>query len=149
MNLIQLNLIVSIFTKNFKLKKKKPDSVVWDETKEFYFSKILPYSSSLSGPIIKVPNVDAFKKKGVDKVSKLFQAELSDIQSKIKTFVTTISDTELVYSSEIKFEPIVGETYYLYEGESKNFLSLIEPSQWNKKYIGTFRLNGDYKWERK
>ena len=113
------------------MKKKKPDSVVWDENNEFYFAKILPYSSSLSGPIIKVPNVDAFKKKGVDKVSKLFQAELSDLQS------------------EIKFEPIVGETYYLYEGENKNFLSLIEPSQWNKKYLGTFRLNGDYKWERK
>ncbi len=131
------------------MKKKKPDSVVWDETKELYFAKILPYSSSLSGPIIKVPNVDAFKKKGVDKVSKLFQAELSDLQSKIKTFVTTVSDTELIYNSEIKFEPIVGETYYLYEGENKNFLSLIEPSQWNKKYLGTFRLNGDYKWERK
>ena len=131
------------------MKKKKPDSVVWDENNEFYFAKILPYSSSLSGPIIKVPNVDAFKKKGVDKVSKLFQAELSDLQSKIKTFVTTVSDTELIYNSEIKFEPIVGETYYLYEGENKNFLSLIEPSQWNKKYLGTFRLNGDYKWERK
>lgn len=130
------------------MKKKKPDSVVWDENKEFYFAKILPYSSSLNGPIIKVPNVDAFKKKGVDKVSKLFQAELFDLQSKIKTFVTTVSDTELIYNSEIKFEPIVGETYYLYEGENKNFLSLIEPSQWNKKYLGAFRLNGDYKWER-
>ena len=84
----------------------------------------------------------------VDKVSKLFQAELFDLQSKIKTFVTTVSDTELIYNSEIKFEPIVGETYYLYEGENKNFLSLIEPSQWNKKYLGAFRLNGDYKWER-
>ena len=72
------------------MKKKKPDSVVWDENNEFYFAKILPYSSSLSVPIIKVPNVDAFKKKGVDKVSKLFQAELSDLQSKIKTFVKTI-----------------------------------------------------------
>ena len=131
------------------MKKKKPDSIVWDNTNDSYFAKILPYSSSLSGPIIKVPNVDAFKKRSVDKVSKLFRAELSDLQAKIESFVSIVSDTELVYNSEIKFEPIVGETYYLYEGKNKNFLSLIEPSLWSKKHLGTFRLNGDFKWERK
>jgi hypothetical protein len=49
------------------LKEKKPDAVVWDETNESYIAKLLPYASSISGPIIEVPNVDAFKKKGVDK----------------------------------------------------------------------------------
>ena len=72
------------------MKKKKSDSVVWDDSNNKYFAKILPYSSSLSGPIIKVPNVDAFKKRGVDKVSKLFRAELSDLQSKIESFVSSL-----------------------------------------------------------
>ena len=85
------------------MKKKKPDSIVWDNTNDSYFAKILPYSSSLSGPIIRVPNVDAFKKRSVDKVSKLFRAELSDLQAKIESFVSIVSDTELVYNSEIKF----------------------------------------------
>ena len=67
-----------------KMKKKKPDAVVWDENEQSYFAKLLPYASSLSGPIIEVPNIDAFKKKGVDKVSKQFQAELNDLQEKIK-----------------------------------------------------------------
>ena len=47
----------------YHLKEKKPDAVVWDETQESYIAKLLPYASSLSGPIIEVPNVDAFKKK--------------------------------------------------------------------------------------
>ena len=64
------------------MKKKKPDSIVWDNTNDSYFAKILPYSTSLGGPIIKVPNVDAFKR-SVDKVSKLFRAELSDLQEKL------------------------------------------------------------------
>ena len=104
------------------MKEKKPDAVVWDETGQSYFAKLLPYASSLSGPIIDVPNVDAFKKKGVDKVSKQFQAELADLQSKIKDFVNLASDTQMVYSAKFKFEPIVGETYHLYEGEKESFL---------------------------
>ena len=125
-----------------------PDAVVWDETHETYFAKLLPYASSLSGPIIEVPNVDAFKKKGVEKVSKQFQAELTDLQEKIKSFVSLAADTQQVYNAHFKFEPIVGETYYLYQGLNNTFLSLIEPSQWKQEHLGTFRLNSDYKWER-
>ena len=130
------------------MKEKKPDAVVWDETQEAYIAKLLPYASSLSGPIIDVPNVDAFKKKGVDKVSKQFQAELTDLQEKIKSFVSLAADTQQVYNAHFKFEPIVGETYYLYQGLNNTFLSLIEPSQWKQEHLGTFRLNSDYKWER-
>ena len=122
--------------------------MVWEETHETYFAKLLPYASSLSGPIIEVPNVDAFKKKGVDKVSKQFQAELTDLQEKIKSFVSLAADTQQVYNAHFKFEPIVGETYYLYQGLNNTFLSLIEPSQWRQEHLGTFRLNSDYKWER-
>lgn len=128
---------------------KKPDGVAWDEESQSYIAKLLPYATSNSSPVIHVPNVDAFKKKGVDKVSKQFQAEFEDLQSKIKAFVNLASDTQQVYSAKFKFEPIVGERYHLYEGKGgEQFLSLISPDAWDKKHLGTFRLNGDYKWER-
>lgn len=128
---------------------KKPDGVAWSEDEEAYVSKLLPYATSTSGPVIHVPNVDAFKKKGVDKVSKQFEAELADLQSKIKSFVTLAADTQKVYSAKFKFEPIVGESYHLYAAENgEHFLSLIAPADWEKEHLGTFRLNGDYKWER-
>ena len=72
----------------------------------------------------------------------------NDLQEKIKSFVNLASDTQMVYSAKFKFEPIVGETYHLYEGTKEPFLSLIEPNNWNKKHLGSFRLNGEYKWER-
>jgi hypothetical protein len=108
----------------------------------------LPYAISNNSPVIKIPNVDSFKKKGVDKVSKQFQAELTDLQEKIKNFVNLASDTQMVYSAKFKFEPIVGEIYHLYKGVKEPFLSLIEPNSWDKKHLGSFRLNGEYKWER-
>ena len=134
--------------KKFELKKKKPDSVVWDEEQQEYIARLLPYASQASGPVIKIPNVDAFKQKGVEKVSKQFQTELEELKDKIKDFVKTASDTQKVYTAKFKFEPLVGETYFLYEGEQEDYLSLIAPEQWKKKFLGAYRLSSEYKWER-
>ncbi len=127
--------------------KKKPDSVVWDEASDSYVAKLLPYASSVSGPLIEVPNVDAFKRKGVAKASKILSAELEELQQRIKDFVTEAGNTQRVYAATYKFEPIVGETYHLYEGESGDFLSIIPPNQWRKTHVGSFRLTSDFKWE--
>ena len=128
---------------------KKPDGVAWDEENEVYIAKLLPYATTNSSPVISIPNVDAFKQKWVEKVSKQFKAELEDLQNKIKQFVSLAADTQKVYSAKFKFEPVVGESYHLYAGkDGENFLSLISPDSWNKEYLGTFRLNGEYKWER-
>ena len=130
------------------MKSKKPDQVVWDEEQEEYITRLLPYGAQASGPVIKIPNVDAFKQKGVEKVSKQLQTELEELQSKIKDFVKSASDTQKVYTAKFKFEPLVGETYFLYEGEKEDYLSLISPDQWNKKFLGAFRLSSEYKWEK-
>ena len=127
--------------------KKKPDSVVWDEDTDSYVAKLLPYASSVSGPLIEVPNVDAFKRKGVEKASKILSAELEELQQKIKAFVTEASNTQRVYAAAYKFEPIVGEVYHLYEGAKGDFLSIIPPSQWRKTHVGAYRLTSDFKWE--
>ena len=134
--------------KKIELKSKKPDQVIWDEEQEKYIARLLPYAGQASGPVIKIPNVDAFKQKGVQKVSKQLQTELEELQSKIKDFVKSASDTQKVYTAKFKFEPLVGETYFLYEGEEEDFLSLISPDQWNKKFLGAFRLSSEYKWEK-
>ena len=121
--------------KKFELKKKKPDSVVWDEEQQEYIARLLPYASQASGPVIKIPNVDAFKQKGVEKVSKQLQTELEELQGKIKKFVKSASDTQRVYTAKFKFEPLVGETYFLYKGDKEDYLSLIPPEQWKKSSL--------------
>jgi len=129
------------------LKKKKPDQVVWDQEQEDYIARLLPYATQTNGPVIKIPNVDAFKQKGVEKVSKQLQTELEELQNKIKNFVKSASDTQKVYTAKFKFEPLVGEVYFLYQGEKEEYLSLIPPNQWKKKFLGAFRLSSEYKWE--
>ena len=130
------------------MKSKKPDQVVWDDDQKKYIARLLPFAAQTSGPVIKIPNVDAFKQKGVEKVSKQLQTELEELQNKIKDFVKSANDTQKVYAAKFKFEPLVGETYFLYEGKKDHYLSLISPDQWNKKFLGAFRLSSEYKWER-
>jgi len=61
--------------------------------------------------------------------------------------------SEFIYSSEIRFEPLINHIYHLYKKEDGLYLlSLIGPSQWgrsNNKYefIATTRLLADHTWD--
>lgn len=127
--------------------EKKPDGVVWDEKEKEYNAHLLPYASSLSGTLIEVPNVDAFKQKGVTQAKQQLQAQWEEMQTKMKAFAKQAQLTERIYSAKFKFEPVVGELYFLYTGKEGDFLSIIPPEQWKKDFVGAFRLNSEYLWE--
>jgi len=49
-----------------------------------------------------------------------------------------------IYDSKFNFEPITGMNYHLYEKvDGSLFLSIIDPSDWNKKHLGSFKLDED------
>lgn len=129
-------------------KNKETEKSLLNEVKEDYNTKILPFASNLGGAVIAVPNADAIKKKGLNRASNHLKSELIEIQKKINNFIDDANNTQKVYSAKFKFEPIVGETYFLYEGAGENYLSILAPENWGKKFIGAFRLNSDYKWEK-
>ena len=61
--------------------------------------------------------------------------------------VTDPNHMKLIYNSEYSFQPKVGVKYYLYQRKDmSSFLSLISPSEWDKKLIGKFRLKSDGRW---
>jgi len=59
-----------------------------------------------------------------------------------------------IYSSEIKFEPIITGIYYLYirNGRDK-FISMVGPTEWgrslksNLEYMATIQLQYDHTWK--
>ena len=81
----------------------------------------------------------------------VFNREKQEILEKIEKLYQEYNDSILVWESKISFDPIIGETYYLYDFDGVNTLSLISPNQWNKKdcFIGAFVLNSDRKWIKK
>ena len=108
---------------------------------------LLPYGSNVGAPSIKVDNIESWKNSKVIKVNKEFNNRYESLKKQYDELVEEFKWNEIVYNSKFNFEPVVGETYHLYYGQNRStFLSLVEPSQWNKEHIGSFTLNYDNKW---
>lgn len=129
-----------------KLGNKKPDNIVFSE-ETGYNASLLPYSTSVGAPIIKVDDVVSWKSRGIHNVNKEFQNKFDELKEQYQNLMEEYEWNELVYSSKFSFEPVIGEIYHLYnDNDGLNFLSLIGPNEWNKEHIGTFKLNSDKKW---
>lgn len=127
--------------------RKKPDLVVWSE-ENGYDAKMKSYPTNVGAPNFQLPNVGLIKTEASKKMIKVFEQEREEIVQKIEKLYQEYFDSVLVWESKISFDPIVGNTYYLYNFNGVNTLSLISPQEWDKKdcFIGGFVLNSDRKW---
>jgi hypothetical protein len=121
--------------------KDKPDNVADNPG-------LLPYASNVGAPVIKQDDVDTWKNQKVVKTNHYFETRYNEIKEEYKKLIESYEWNKLVYESNFKFEPIKGETYYLYQRDVGLFLSLIEPEQWNQIFIGAFKLDSNDKWEK-
>ena len=129
-----------------KIKKKYPDSVVYNEESKKFDANLKPYPTSVSAPSFKPIKVD---KGDSIKANKYFESRMAEIKEEYKKLVEEYNWTSLVYESTYSFQPLVGEPYYLYQKKDKSlFLSLISPDEWNMEYLGTFKLITNGKWEK-
>ena len=126
---------------------KKPDNIVWDDNKQKYNASILPYSTNVGGPVIKLDDVGAFKERGVNRVQKTFSAKYKELVDEYNNLIDEVELNNMIYNSKYSFEPVIGEIYHLYIGkDGKYFLSLISPREWNMEFIVSVRLNSEHKW---
>ena len=121
---------------------KKPDNVADDPN-------ILPYGSNVGAPAIKRDNIDGWKLKNVDKVNKQLKTKYEELNKEFQKLIDEYNWNQLVYSSQFNFEPVIGEIYHLYSKKNGDiFLSLISPNEWKQKYVASFRLDSNNKWEK-
>lgn len=126
---------------------KKPDNVAYDEKTGKYNASILPYATNVSGPVIKLDDVGAFKERGVHRVQKTFNAKYKELVDEYNHLIDEVELNDMIYNSKYSFEPVIGEIYHLYIGRNeKYFLSLISPKEWNLEHIASVRLNSEHKW---
>ena len=121
---------------------KKPDNVSDNPG-------LLPYGSNIGAPAIHVENVDGWKQNNALKVNKQFQTKFEELKETYQQLIEEFKWNDLVYSAKYNFEPIIGEIYHLYYNKQDDiFLSLINPTEWNYEYIGSFKLDSNHKWNK-
>lgn len=124
----------------------KPDNVAYSD-QEGYNSSKLPYATNVGAPVIKVDDVVAWKSRGIHNVNKEFENKFNELKSEYQKLIEEFKWNELLYNAKFSFEPVIGEIYHLYrDHDGQEFLSLIAPQEWNKEFIGSFKLNSDKKW---
>ena len=107
----------------------------------------LPYPvSTLSPPII--PNdLSSFKSRGISQVERELRQKLEEIRESYLRTIDHFNWNKLVYEADIGFEPVVGESYHVYEVGGRRLLSMIAPDEWSEKHLAPVRLNVDRQWK--
>lgn len=111
-------------------------------------SNILPYGTHVGAPKIEPKNLSTFKSRGINKVDELLKKRYEEILHYAEELQNCYQLNQKIYNSKYNFEPIIGEIYHLYESQdSELFLSIIKPSEWNKKWVCSVILNSDMTWQ--
>ncbi len=131
------------------MKREKPDIIVWDEDRGYY-AKNLAYGSDLGAPVIKIDDVKGWRTREVTNVNHQFETKYNELQEEFKKLLHDYDLNQFIYSKvEYSFIPVIGNVYYLYKRDDDScFLSLIEPNQWNKKFIFAVGLDSNNKWNK-
>lgn len=109
---------------------------------------LLPYPHHVGSTVIKPESTSKFINRGVSKVNREFKDRFDKIRQEYELLIEEYEWNKIIYESELKFEPVVGEIYHLYTKDDIKFISLIGPKEWNQTYLGSFKLNADLKWEK-
>lgn len=110
-------------------------------------ANFLSYPTSRLGAKIVPQDLTSFKTRGIGRVERELQQELIELRERYLAVIDTFNWNKLIYEANYRFEPIIGETYYLYEFNDTHNLSMIAPHEWHQRWIGSFRLNSDARWE--
>ena len=123
---------------------KKPDNIVFNSLTNEYDSYKKEYPTSFNSKTF-----FAEKLSKIELESKsYFQKKLLEIKAKYNQVIKEIEWNELIYKAKYNFKPIIGEVYYLYKRDEKNFLSIIKPNEWGFECIGIFKLRSNNIWEK-
>ena len=128
------------------MSKKLPDNIVFNYDIEKFDANTKEYPTNINAPSFAPINVD---RSDSIKADKYFSSRLNELKSEYENLVNEYKWSDIIYNALYNFQPILGESYYLYlNDDDKHFLSIIEPSEWNQTYVGTFKLLNNGKWEK-
>ena len=120
---------------------------------------LLEYAHNVGGFSIVPTNEGQIKSHAREAMKEQTEEQLSLIFEQMKTLAKQVQDiqkrvhiSDLIYNASIKFTPVIGKIYFLYEDSTEGrYLSLISPKEWGgnlkDKFIAEVRLNADHTWK--
>lgn len=113
---------------------------------------LLPYGdSTLSPPISSTDKeVAEWKSYQSQDSNKFFSTKYKEIVKEMEKLKDSFDENERINKAELRFTPIVGKDYYLYERSDKSmFISMISPNEWKQtkfQFLGCYRIDSQNVW---
>jgi hypothetical protein len=120
---------------------------------------VLPYSSSVSGAVIKPTQEGVIRHKALTAMEEQTNMQLDQIRKQIELLALQAQEihkrkelSQLIYNAKLSFKPEIGQTYYLYgKDENNHIISLISPKEWGasmpyKSFVAAVKLLADHTW---
>jgi Protein of unknown function (DUF2452) len=108
---------------------------------------IMEYPAHVGAPKIEPLDLTSFKTHGLNKVDRVIKKRYDELVKEVEILKNSMIINQEIYESNYRFEPKIGEIYHLYENpDGSKTLSLINPTEWNKKHIYSVILNSDMTW---
>ena len=108
---------------------------------------IMEYPAHVGAPKIEPQDLTSFKTHGLNKVDRVIKKRYDELVKEVEILQNSMVINQEIYESNYRFEPKIGEIYHLYENpDGSKTLSLIRPTEWNKKHIYSVILNSDMTW---
>lgn len=121
---------------------------------------LVEYAHSVGGFSVVPTEQGVIKGRAMNAMQEQTQERLDMILEQMRTLAKQAKEIQdrveishYVYDAEIKFEPVIGKKYFLYEKEDgKKLLSLIGPKDWGnsksfKSCLAQVRLLSDHTWK--
>lgn len=106
---------------------------------------LLPYNTDRGGQVIEKLDLTFVNHNRKNKLFAYANSKLDDLRKQYEDTIALWEWNDYVDSFDINFEPVVGQTYYLYEGQTK-FVSILTPQEFKKTCVGVAKLSSDGYW---
>jgi hypothetical protein len=118
--------------------KKKPDRVADSPL-------TTPYGTNVSAPAFTLPDVAGYKKGQAAEASHRFHQRYEELETAMQELMTQAQYNDRLLNAQIAFKPIIGQVYYLYTKDDKDFISMVSPDEFGEAYMKTKTFIGAYK----
>lgn len=122
-------------------------------------SSLSPIPLSIGSPVIKPEDKGKIRANAVEAMHHYANQEMAMlkkqadlIMEQVREIENRLKVSEKIYESDMRFQPVIGQVYHLYEKDDHYKLSIIGPNEWgNSKNMGAFvasvKLLGDHSWD--
>jgi len=122
-------------------------------------SSLAPIPLSIGSPLIKPEDKNQIKATAVLAMNHYAEQEIKMLKKQADLIIQQVREienrlvvSENIYQSDMRFTPVIGQIYHLYEKEDHYKLSLIGPDEWGRtksigKYVASVKLLGDHSWD--